>query len=161
MPSMDIVSEYERHELANAVDQAKRELETRFDFRGVDAAFKLNDKSVECVAEHDFQVEQMLLLLKTAMAKRKVDIRILDDSSDTRSGKQIRRVYPLREGIDQKNAKEIVRKIKDSKLKVQASIQGDQVRVTGKKRDDLQEVIQMLRADQTIEVPLQFNNFRD
>jgi uncharacterized protein YajQ (UPF0234 family) len=161
MPSLDIVSEYERHELANAVDQANRELDTRFDFRGIEASFKLNDKSVECIAEHDFQVEQMLLILKTAMAKRKVDIRILDDSSDTRSGKQVRRVYPLKEGIEQKYAKEIVKKIKESKLKVQASIQGEQVRVTGKKRDDLQEVMQMLRADTTLEVPLQFNNFRD
>ena len=98
MPSLDIVSEYDRHELTNAIDQASRELDTRFDFRGVEASFKLNEKSVECIAEHDFQVEQMLLILKTAtMAKRKVDIRILADSSDTRSGKQIRRVYPIKE----------------------------------------------------------------
>ncbi|MBK8969869.1 MAG: YajQ family cyclic di-GMP-binding protein [Hahellaceae bacterium] len=161
MPSLDIVSEYDRHELTNAIDQASRELDTRFDFRGIDASFKLNEKSVECIAEHDFQVEQMLLMLKTAMAKRKVDIRILADSSDTRSGKQIRRVYPIKEGIEQKYAKEIVKKIKDSKLKVQASIQGEQLRVTGKKRDDLQEVMQMLRADKSLEVPLQFTNFRD
>lgn len=161
MPSLDIVSEYDRHELTNAIDQASRELDTRFDFRGIDASFKLNEKSVECIAEHDFQVEQMLLMLKTAMAKRKVDIRILADSSDTRSGKQIRRVYPIKEVIEQKYAKEIVKKIKDSKLKVQASIQGEQLRVTGKKRDDLQEVMQMLRADKSLEVPLQFTNFRD
>lgn len=161
MPSFDIVSEFDRHEMNNAVDQANRELSTRFDFRNVDARFELNDKHVELIAEHDFQIEQMAQMLRATMSKRKLDVRVLGDGGESRSGKQVKRSFPLQEGIPQKTAKEIVKKIKDSKAKVQASIQGDQVRVTGKKRDDLQGVMQDLRADESIEVPLQFNNFRD
>ncbi|WP_020409573.1 YajQ family cyclic di-GMP-binding protein [Hahella ganghwensis] len=161
MPSFDIVSEFDRHELTNAVDQANRELETRYDFRGVEASFELSEKSVDLEAEQDFQLEQMFMMLTTTMSKRKVDLRTLGEPSDTKSGKLVKRSYPLKEGIDQKAAKDMVKKIKESKIKVQASIQGDQVRVTGKKRDDLQEVMQLLRGDESIELALQFNNFRD
>jgi len=161
MPSFDIVSEFDRHELTNAVDQANRELETRFDFRGVDASFSLSEKSIEMAAEQEFQLDQMFMMLTTTMSKRKLDLRTLGEPDDTKSGKQVKRIYPLKEGIDQKNAKNMVKKIKESKVKVQTSIQGDQLRVTGKKRDDLQEVMQLLRGDETIELALQFNNFRD
>lgn len=161
MPSFDIVSEFDRHELTNAVDQATRELSTRFDFRGVPASFELHDKSIEVIAEQEFQIEQMMQMLRTAVAKRKIDLRILGEPSVIKSGKQVKHSVPLQEGIAQQHAKDIIRKIKDSKIKVQASINGDQVRVTGKKRDDLQEVIQFLRGDESVPVPLQFNNFRD
>ncbi len=161
MPSFDIVSEFDRHELTNAVDQANRELETRFDFRGVDASFSLSEKSIEMAAEQEFQLDQMFMMLTTTMSKRKLDLRTLGEPGDTKSGKQVKRSYPLKEGIDQKNAKDMVKKIKESKIKVQTSIQGDQLRVAGKKRDDLQEVMQLLRGDESIELALQFTNFRD
>ncbi|MBU6952196.1 MULTISPECIES: YajQ family cyclic di-GMP-binding protein [unclassified Hahella] len=161
MPSFDIVSEIDRHELTNAVDQANRELEMRYDFRGVEASFTLAEKAVEMAAEQEFQLEQMLLILNTTLSKRKVDLRVLGDSTDQKSGKQVKRSYALKEGLEQKVAKDIVKKIKESKMKVQASIQGDQVRITGKKRDDLQEAIQLLRGDESLDVPMQFNNFRD
>ncbi|WP_369602088.1 YajQ family cyclic di-GMP-binding protein [Hahella sp. SMD15-11] len=161
MPSFDIVSEFDKHELTNAVDQANRELTTRYDFRGVEASFELQEGQIVMAAEEEFQLEQMHMMLATAMSKRKLDLRILGEPQDSKSGKQVKRAYPLKSGIDQAEAKKLVKKIKDSKIKVQASIQGDQLRVTGKKRDDLQQVIQMLREDDSVSVPLQFQNFRD
>jgi len=161
MPSFDIVSEVDKHELTNAVDQANRELETRYDFQSVEASFELSGEQITLAAQEEFQIDQMLPMLQMALAKRKIDQRVLGESKDQKSGKQVKRTFPVKQGIDQTTAKQIVKMIKDSKAKVQASIQGDSVRVTGKKRDDLQEVIAMLRGSDELELPLQFNNFRD
>ena len=161
MPSFDIVSEVDKHELTNAVDQANRELGTRYDFRGVEASFEQGEDQITLSAQEEFQIEQMLPMLQMALAKRKLDQRILGESKDSKSGKQVKRSYPIKQGIDQTTAKQIVKMIKESKIKVQAAIQGDTVRVTGKKRDDLQEAIALLRGTEEIELPLQFNNFRD
>jgi len=161
MPFFDIVSEFDQHEMRNAVDQANRELTTRYDFRGVVASFELGEGRIELAAEQDFQLEQMFLMLTTAMSKRKVDLKSLGEATDSKAGKAVKRSYTLRQGIDQKTAKYMVKQIKASKLKVQTAIQGDQLRVTGKKRDDLQQVIAMMKEDESIEVALQFTNFRD
>lgn len=161
MPSFDIVSEVDKHELTNAVDQANRELSTRYDFRGVEASFELGTDQVTLTAQEEFQIEQMVPMLQIALAKRKIDQRVLGEAKDQKSGKHVKRTFPIKQGVDQTTAKQIVKMIKDSKLKVQAAIQGDAVRVTGKKRDDLQEVIAFLRGNEEIELPLQFNNFRD
>jgi uncharacterized protein YajQ (UPF0234 family) len=160
MPSFDIVSEVNRHEVANAVDQANREVGTRFDFKGSGARYELNDTVVTLHAETEFQLQQMLDILQPRLAKRGVDLLCLKIDPPQVSGKQARQVVTLRQGIDAPLAKTIVKLVKDSKLKVQASIQGDQVRVTGKKRDDLQETIALLRRTE-LELPLQFINFRD
>lgn len=161
MPSFDVVSEYDRHEMTNAVDQANRELDTRYDFRGVEASFELEEGRVVLAAENEGQLEQMAMMLRTALGKRKLDMRVLGKAESSKAGKQVKRTYPLQAGIETAKAKSMVKKIKDSKIKVQAQIQGDQVRVTGKKRDDLQEVMQLLRGDESFGIPLQFNNFRD
>ncbi len=161
MPSFDIVSEVDKHELTNAVDQANRDLETRYDFRGVEASFELGSDQVTLAAQEEFQIDQMLPMLQMALAKRKIDQRVLGESKDSKSGKQVKRSFAVKQGVDQPTAKQIVKIIKDSKVKVQASIQGDSVRVTGKKRDDLQEAIALLRGTEEVELPLQFNNFRD
>ncbi len=160
MPSFDIVSEVDMHEMTNAVDQASREVTTRFDFRGVDARFELKGEVITLFADVDFQLKQLLDILYNKMTKRNVDIGYLDASKVEGVGKQVRQRLNLKQGIDSVTAKKIVKMIKDKKLKVQAQIQGEQVRVTGKKRDDLQSVITFLRAEDT-GVPLQFNNFRD
>ncbi len=160
MPSFDIVSEVDMHEMTNAVDQASREVTTRFDFRGVDARFELKGEVITLFADVDFQLKQLLDILYNKMTKRNVDIGYLDASKVEGVGKQVRQRLNLKQGIDSVTAKKIVKMIKDKKLKVQAQIQGEQVRVTGKKRDDLQSVITFLRAEKT-GIPLQFNNFRD
>ena len=160
MPSFDIVSEVDKQEVVNAVDQANRELSTRFDFRGVDAKFALNDLSIEMKAEADFQLQQMFDIMLGKLVKRGIDVSCLDVSGVNKSGKTASKFINLKQGIDAPLGKKIVKLIKDKKLKVQAAIQGDQVRVTGKKRDDLQSVIAMLR-EADLEMPLQFNNFRD
>jgi len=160
MPSFDIVSEVDIHQLTNAVDQAGRIVANRFDFKGVDASFEREERSVLITAEADIQVEQMQDMLRSALIKCEIDPKAMDVGEATPSGKQVRQRITLRHGIDTDTCKKIVKQIKDSKLKVQAQIQGDQVRVTGKKRDDLQQVIAMLRAAE-LDIPLQFNNFRD
>ncbi|MDX1633643.1 MAG: YajQ family cyclic di-GMP-binding protein [Marinobacter sp.] len=160
MPSFDIVSEIDMHEVTNAVDQAKRELGNRWDFKNVTADFELDDKGITLSAEQEFQLEQMMDMLRMAFAKRNIDSRALAEGDETKSGKLIKQHLKLQQGIETDMAKKIVKMIKDAKLKVQASIQGDKVRVTGKKRDDLQEVIAMLR-EADLDLPLQFNNFRD
>ena len=160
MPSFDIVSEVDHHELANAVDQANREVGNRFDFKGTGATFELQETTVQLKAEVEFQLQQMMDILHAKMAKRGIDIACLDAGEPEVSGSEARQSVVVREGIDSALARKLVKSIKDAKLKVQAAIQGEQVRVTGKKRDDLQAVIAMLReGDQ--EQPLQFNNFRD
>ncbi len=160
MPSFDIVSEVDQHEVTNAVDQANREIGTRFDFKGVDASFELNKLEVTILAEAEFQVQQMLEILQNKLVKRKIDIACLECGDIVLSGKQSKMDVVLRQGIDTLLAKKIVKMIKDKKLKVQAAIQGEKVRVTGKKRDDLQLVMAMLR-DAGLDMPIQFNNFRD
>ena len=160
MPSFDIVSEVDLHQLTNAVDQASRIVANRFDFKGVDASFEREERAVMVTAEADFQVDQMQDMLRSALIKCDIDPRAMDIGEAAATGKQVRQRITLRHGIDSDTCKKIVKSIKDSKLKVQAQIQGEQVRVTGKKRDDLQQVIAMLRA-QELDIPLQFNNFRD
>lgn len=161
MPSFDIVSEFDRHEAQNAVDQANREVQGRFDFRGVDAGFELSDESVALHAEVDFQLKQMLDILRNKLIARSIDPRIMDVQEAELSGVKARQTVALKQGLEQKEAKDIVKRIKDSKLKVQAQIQGDKVRVTGKKRDDLQSVMALLRGDEGPDLALQFDNFRD
>lgn len=160
MPSFDVISEVDMHEVNNAVDQANREVGTRFDFKGVDARFERKEDAITLFAEVEFQLQQMLDILRTKLAKREVDTACMEEKPVEISGKQARQTIKLRQGIDQAMAKQMVKQIKDSKLKVQAQIQGDQLRVTGKSRDDLQAVMTLLRkAD--LDLPLQFTNFRD
>lgn len=164
MPSFDVVSEVDMHELANAVDQANREVETRFDFKGSDARFEQKDTELTLSALSDFQLKQMLDILRLKMVKRGVDIQCLDVGQPETSNLRARQKVTVRQGLDSESAKQVVKLIKESKAKVQAAIQGEQVRVTGKKRDDLQEVIALLREglrESKLELPLQFTNFRD
>jgi hypothetical protein len=160
MPSFDTVSEVDMHEVTNAVDQANRDLDTRWDFKNVEASFERKDDIVQLSAEQEFQLEQMADMLRTALSKRKLDVKSLVKGNVSKSGKQTKWDYNIQQGIDQPTCKKIVKIIKDSKIKVQASIQGDKVRVTGKKRDELQETMALLRASE-LDIPLQFNNFRD
>ena len=160
MPSFDIVSEVDLHEAANAVDQANREVSTRFDFKGSGARFESEGEQITLHAQNDFQLKQMLDILQMKLSKRGVDIACLDISEPQISGQAAHQTVILRQGIDKELAKKITKRIKDTKLKVQASIQGEKVRVTGKKRDDLQKVIQTLR-EAKLDLPLQFINFRD
>lgn len=160
MPSFDVISEVDLHEVGNAVDQANREVNQRFDFKGVDASFELGDGEIVLKGESDFHLKQMTDILHAKMAKRKVDIRSLDPAEPELSGKSARQRIAIRQGIDTDLARRMVKDIKASKLKVQAQIQGDQLRVSGKKRDDLQQVMALLR-EQKYGLPLQFTNFRD
>ncbi|MCY4342212.1 MAG: YajQ family cyclic di-GMP-binding protein [Gammaproteobacteria bacterium] len=160
MPAFDVVSEVDLQEVRNAVDQASRELRSRFDFRGVDASFELSDHGIQLAAFEDFQLKQMEDMLRAKMASRKIDAASLDAQPIEGAGKQRRQLFRLKQGIDRDSAKRITKLVKDSKRKVQAQINGEKVRVTGKKRDDLQAVIALLK-DAELEVPLQFDNFRD
>jgi len=160
MPAFDVVSEVDLQEVRNAVDQASRELRSRFDFRGVDASFNLSEQGVELAAFEDFQVKQMEDMLRAKMANRGIDAASLDPQPIEGAGKQRRQLFRLKQGIDRDSAKRIAKLVKDSKRKVQAQVNGDKVRVTGKKRDDLQAIIALLK-DTELDVPLQFNNFRD
>ncbi|MCP5160147.1 MAG: YajQ family cyclic di-GMP-binding protein [Hahellaceae bacterium] len=161
MPSFDTVSEVDMHEVTNAVDQAKRELTTRWDFRNVQASYELANETVTMTAEQEFQLEQMTDILRMTFVKRKVDSRCLNEETDSKLGKTVKRSYKLTQGIDQPTAKLIGKLVKESGSKVQVAIQGDKVRMTGKKRDELQEVMALLRESESIKIPLQFNNFRD
>jgi len=160
MPSFDVVSEIDSHELTNAVDQASRELSQRFDFKNTGAEFELDETTVTMSAPAEFQLKQMLEILKLKIAKRGIDIVCLEVQEPLVNLAVAKQLVVLRHGIDQETGKKVTRLIKESKLKVQAQVQGEKVRVTGKKRDDLQEAIALLRKS-TFEVPLQFNNFRD
>jgi uncharacterized protein YajQ (UPF0234 family) len=160
MPSFDIVSEFDKQEARNAVDQANKEVLTRFDFKGTNSSYELNDNKLLMVSGSEFQLQQMLDIVQAKLTKRGVDIGCLDIAEPKASGKIVRQEITLKQGVDAALAKKIVKLIKDKKLKVQAAIQGDQVRVTGKQRDDLQEVIQMLKQEK-LEMPLQYINFRD
>lgn len=160
MPSFDVVSELNIHEVTNAVDQANRELAQRFDFKDTGARFDLKDLTVTLHAQVDFQLKQMLEILKLRLAKRGIDVVCLEVKEPQVALSAATQEVVLRHGIDTESGKKIARLIKDSKLKVQASIQGDKVRVAGKQRDELQSAIQMLRKSE-LGLPLQFNNFRD
>ena len=160
MPSFDVVSEIDMHEATNAVDQANREVGNRFDFKGVTAEFELSDSTVKLTSESEFQLQQMRDILYSKLSKRGVDIGCVEAGKVEQAGKLAHQALTLRQGIDTDLARKIVKRIKDAKLKVQAAIQGDKVRVTGKKRDDLQAVIALLR-DADFDLPLQHNNFRD
>lgn len=160
MPSFDVVSELNSHEVANALDQANRELAQRFDFKDTGARFELEELTVTLHAEVDFQLKQMLEILKVRCGKRGIDLACLDVKEPEIALSAARQQVLLKQGIDAETGRKITRLIKDSKLKVQASIQGEKVRVTGKQRDELQDAIKLLRGAK-LDLPLQFNNFRD
>lgn len=160
MPSFDIVSKVDKHELTNAVDQARRELTNRFDFRGTDAAFELEDYVITMSAPSDFQLKQMLDILNPRLAARHIDLRCLDVAEPEINLSRAKQKVTVKQGIEQAVGKKIIAKIKESRLKVDARIESDKLKVTGKKRDDLQAAIALLRAAD-IEMPLQFENFRD
>jgi len=160
MPSFDVVSEVDLQEVRNAVDQANREVGTRFDFKGVDASFELSAEDITLRAEQEFQLNQMMDILRQKLVKRKVDVGCMDVKQPETSLNAARQQVVIKQGVDTETAKKMVKAVKASKIKVQAQIQGDQVRVTGKKRDDLQQVITLLKAAD-YGLPLQFNNFRD
>jgi len=161
MPSFDVVSEVDKHTLTNSVDQANRLIGNRYDFKGVDARFELKDFVVTLTADAEFQLTQMLDVLRSALVKNQIDIACLEVAEPVTAGKQVRQEVSVRTGLETDLCKQMVKLIKASKLKVQAQIQGDQLRVTGKKRDDLQSVMALLREAEGIDMPLQFTNFRD
>jgi|TARA_B110000914_G_scaffold1243_1_gene1099 uncharacterized protein YajQ (UPF0234 family) len=160
MASFDIKSELDSHEVTNAVDQANRVLQNRFDFKGTGAEFKMEDKNILLSAKEEFQIHQMLPILNESITKRGIDIKTLKAGEIEQATGVARQPITLRQGIDKELAKKITSLVKQSKIKVQAAIQGDSVRITGKKRDELQQVIQIVK-DQNYDMPLQFINFRD
>jgi uncharacterized protein YajQ (UPF0234 family) len=160
MPSFDVVSELNAHEVTNAVDQANRELQQRFDFKDTGAVFELNEFTVTMKAEGEFQLKQMLEILKVRLAKRGIDASCVDLKDPAKNLAEAKQEVVLKHGIDADAGRKLQKLIKDSKLKVQAAIQGDKLRITAKQRDDLQEAMAMLRKAK-VDVPLQFNNFRD
>jgi uncharacterized protein YajQ (UPF0234 family) len=161
MPSFDVVSKLDLHELTNSIDQANRELATRFDFKGSDAVFERSEETVVTLkAPAEFQLKQMLEILKQRLAARHIDIRCAEIADPEVNLATARQKVTLKQGIEQALAKDIVKRIKDAKLKVEVQIQGDKLRINGKKKDDLQTAIALLRAAE-IKMPLQFENFRD
>jgi cyclic-di-GMP-binding protein len=161
MPSFDVVSEANIVEVKNAVDQSNKEISTRFDFKGSDARVEQKERELTAYADSDFQLNQVRDVLTGKMVKRNVDVRFLDNGKIEKiGGDKVKQVIKIKNGIESDAAKKIVRIIKDSKMKVQASIQGDAVRITGAKRDDLQAAMALLRKE-VADLPLEFNNFRD
>ncbi|WP_028864802.1 YajQ family cyclic di-GMP-binding protein [Psychromonas aquimarina] len=160
MPSFDIVSEIDMAEVQNAVDNANRELSTRFDFRGVKASFAITNDVAKLSAEHDSQLRQLADMLRTNLVKRGIDARAMTLETPSSSGKTWTQAVKFKEGVDQPTSKKLIKLIKDKKLKVQVAVQGEQLRVTGKKRDDLQAVMALIKATE-LEQAFQFNNFRD
>ncbi|MCL7715289.1 YajQ family cyclic di-GMP-binding protein [Stenotrophomonas mori] len=161
MPSFDVVSEVDKHELTNAIDQANRELSTRFDFKGVDARFEQDGEAlIKLSAPSDFQLKQMADILRQRLSARSIDARCMEFGEIESNLAGARQQVTVKQGIEQKLAKQIAAKIKESKIKVDTQINGDKLRVNGKKRDDLQEVIALLKKSE-FEQPLQFDNFRD
>ena len=161
MPTFDIVSEVDVHEVRNAMEQSNKEVGTRFDFKGIDASFALAKvNEITLTAEVDVQLQQMLEILRGKLVKRGVDVKSLSEGDVQLSGQRATLAVTVQQGIESDIARKLVKQIKDKKLKVQTAIQGDKLRVTGKKRDDLQEVIAFLR-ELPLDIPLQFNNFRD
>ena len=160
MPSFDVVSEFDAHEASNAIDQANREVGTRFDFKGTGSKYVLEDQVVNLTSQADFQLQQMMDILRQKLAKRGIDIACMKEEEVEITGSEARQKVILRKGIDTPLARDLVKQIKASKIKVQTSIQGEKLRVSGKKRDDLQAVIALLKDSET-ELPLQYDNFRD
>lgn len=160
MPSFDVVSEVDKHELSNAVDQANRELVTRFDFKGSNATFELDGYVVTMAAPSPFQLKQMLDILRGRMSARSIDVRCLELGDVAENVAGARQKITVRQGIEQTIAKKLIAAIKASKIKVESQINGDKLRITGKKRDDLQATMALLRKED-VDLPLQFNNFRD
>lgn len=160
MPSFDVVSDFDAHEASNGVDQASREVNTRFDFKGSGSKFELDAQIVSLTTQSDFQLKQMLDILRQKLAKRGIDIACLEEKEPEFSGSEARQQVILRKGIDADLARKLVKLVKGSKIKVQAAIQGDKLRISGKKRDDLQAAIALLK-DAEVELPLQYENFRD
>ena len=160
MPSFDAVSEINWQEVRNAVDQSKRELGTRFDFRHVDAGIELTDRTIQIHAEEEFQLQQLLDILRTKFVSRKVDVKVIHPGDVTPSGKTKRQIISLIEGIDRDTTRLISKRVKDLNKKLQVQVQGDQVRISGKKRDELQQAIAELRG-LDLPMPLQFKNYRD
>ena len=161
MPSFDVVSEIDAHELTNAIDQMNREIGNRYDFKGSNAKIELSDTAMSVEAESEFQIQQIEDIIYQKLAKRGIDTRCLEKGKIEERGKRAYQTITVRQGIDKDLARKIVKLIKDMKMKVQAAVQGDQVRVTGKKRDDLQQVMAMLKAEESIDMPMQYTNFRD
>ena len=161
MPSFDIVSEIDSHQLTNAIDQANRIIDTRYDFKGSHASFERDDLQVTLMGNSDMQLDQMEDILRSAVIKCSIDPKAMSSGEQEGAGKQVKKAVTFKNGLESLLAKKIIKMIKEDKsLKVQSQIQGEQVRVTGKKRDDLQQVIAMLRGAD-VDQPLQFNNFRD
>ncbi len=160
MPSFDVVSEFDAHEASNAIDQANREVSTRFDFKSTGSKYELLDQLITLTSQTDFQLKQMLDILRQKLSKRGIDIGCMKEEEPEITGSEARQRVILRQGIDTPLAKDLVKQIKASKIKVQSSIQGEKLRVNGKKRDDLQAVIALLK-DSGTELPLQYENFRD
>jgi uncharacterized protein YajQ (UPF0234 family) len=160
MPSFDVVSEVNQHELSNGIDQANREVTTRFDFKGTGSNFELSEQVISMNTESDFQLQQMYDILCNKLVKRGIDIACLEKGEAVIQARTATQTVKVNEGIDTVTAKKMVKLIKQGKTKVQAAIQGEQLRVTGKKRDDLQAVIAMLKAAD-VDIPLQYKNFRD
>lgn len=160
MPSFDVVSEVDMHELTNAVDQTNREVGNRFDFKGTNSKIEQNGADITLISESEFQLEQIMDILRNKMVKRGIDIGCLEIKDPVTSGKEVRQLVIARQGIDKELARKIVKMVKDAKIKVQAAIQGEQVRISGKKRDDLQQIITLIK-DAKLELPLQYSNFRD
>lgn len=160
MPSFDVVSNFDAHEVSNAVDQANREVHTRFDFKGTGSKYELEGQLITLTTQSDFQLKQMLDILRQKLSKRGVDVRCIKEEDPQITLSQATQVVLLRKGIETLLAKSLVKTIKGRKLKVQTAIQGDKLRVSGKKRDDLQSVISLLK-DTDVDLPLQYENFRD
>ena len=160
MPSFDVVSEFDAHEATNAVDQANREVSNRFDFKDTGSRFELENGVVALTSQSDFQLKQMMDILRQKLSKRGIDVGCLQEEEPEITGTEAKQKVIMQQGIDTPLAKELVKKIKASKIKVQASIQGEKLRVSGKKRDNLQSVIALLK-DADAGLPLQYENFRD
>ena len=160
MPSFDVVSDFDAHEASNGVDQANREVTTRFDFKGTGSKFAFDGQVISLTTQSDFQLKQMLDILRQKLAKRGIDIACLDEQDPEFSGNEARQQVLMRKGIDSDLARKLVKMVKGSKLKVQAAIQGEKLRISGKKRDDLQAVIALLKGAD-VDLPLQYENFRD
>jgi uncharacterized protein YajQ (UPF0234 family) len=160
MPSFDVVSDFDAHEASNAVDQANREVNTRFDFKGTGSKFELDSQVITLTSQSEFQLRQMMDILRQKLSKRGIDIGCLDEQEPETNGSISRQSVILRRGIESELARKLVKTVKNSKIKVQAAIQGDKLRITGKKRDDLQATIRLLK-EADIDLPLQYENFRD
>ena len=160
MPSFDTVSEVDAHELTNAVDQANREIANRYDFKGSDAKIVQENDNLRVEAQSEFQIDQIFDILIQKMGKRGIDVKCMERGKVEEANMRAKQQITVHQGINQETAKKMVKLVKDSKIKVQAAIQGEKLRVTGKKRDDLQKVMSMLE-DANLGLPLQFNNFRD